>query len=193
MITDKIVWPQKYSTEKADVHIGAHVRVDNISAEQIWPNAINIANWNRYSHGIVDAEFVDSNIKDPHLFKKAEFTLRTDRYTAVAVVLDAIEPKDDRPGRLAIETEVHATDNPDSKMTIVHELLLSVEHDGATAVASEINAFGDMASHSAAKVKDKLAELNHQWIVGLIKYTAAHCGLTYQQQKIEINALHGWT
>ena len=193
MITDKIVWPKNYETENADIHVGYSVKVNNLTAEQLWPYAINIADWNRYCDGIVSAEFVNPDIQDPHLFKKAEFTLHTDRYTAIAIVLSAVEPKEDRPGRLAIEMEVYPTDNPDATMTLVHEFLLSVEHDGTTAVTSEINAIGALAHKNAASAKDLLKGLNVQWVNGLIKFTAAHSGVTYQEQKEEIKALHGWT
>ncbi|MCM1022262.1 MAG: hypothetical protein NC343_08155 [Muribaculum sp.] len=193
MITDKVQWPAKYGTEKADIHVSTQIEVENITSEQVWPNAINLSNWFRYSRGIVDAEFVDSSIEDPHLFKHAEFTIRTDNYIATSIVLTTVEPKGDRPGRLAIESVVHAVNNPDDTMQLVYELVLSVPHDGKTTIESEINAFGQMAKTDTAVVKEKLNELNRQWLIGLIKYTAARSGLTYQQQKAEINGLMGWT
>ncbi len=193
MITDRIEWPKNYGNEKADIHVSQQVEVENITGEQIWPNATNIANWSKYSHGIVDAEFVDPSVEDPHLFKKAELSLRTDKYVALATVLTVVEPKGDRPGRLAIETQVHTIDNPDYMMTLVHEFMVSVEHKGKTTVASEINAFGPLAKTATAKVKDTITRLNDQWLSGLLKYTATRHGISAQQEQAEINALHGWS
>ena len=55
MITDKVVWPDNFCTEKADVHVGESIAVDNMSAVRLWPFLTNVSNWNRYCPGIVSA------------------------------------------------------------------------------------------------------------------------------------------
>ncbi len=174
MITDKVVWPDNFCTEKAEVHVGESIAVDNMSAVRLWPFLTNVSNWNRYCPGIVSAEFMDPSIQDPHLFKRAEFRMCTDYYEAFALVLDAVEPKADRPGRLAIKSEIRDKNGSEVIMTTVHEVVLSVSSGNRTTVISEVNAFGPMAKSAASATRAVLSKLNNKWVSGMIKYALEH-------------------
>lgn len=163
MITDRIIWPGHYKVSEADFNVEADVAADGLSAEQVWPYLINIADIDRFAREISDAEPLDPQVNDPHLYSKEEFTINADRYTAHARVLEAIPPKGDRVGRITWEGEAQIK-NSDQKFSFVHARVLYVEKPGKLYVVSALSIKGKTPGEQF------FANLNQGWLNRLVQY-----------------------
>lgn len=172
MITDRIIWPGHYNLSEADCNVESDITAEGLTAEQVWPYLINISDINRFSSEIAAANPLDPQVSDPHLFGKEEFTIDADHYTAHARVLEAIPPKDDRPGRITWEGEAQLK-NSDKTFTFVHAWVLGVEKgkEGLSII-------------SAMSIKGKdldgqfFADLNRQWLTRLVAHVRRQNHLT---------------
>lgn len=169
MIHQKIEWPSAYSPEKADGIVSNEIQVKELTPEEIWPYLINISDWDRFAKGVMDANFVDPSIDDPHLFHKAEFEYRTAGMSLAAQVLECVKPKDDRPGRISWEGSIKGESGAEFRFVQAWLLVMAPEH--GTTVTTEMSIIGSGATD---EVLAQLHEINGNWLEGLVTYTRKH-------------------
>lgn len=164
MINDRIIWPKHYDPAKADINVEAEATAEGITAEELWPYLTNISDIQKLVHEVVDAEPLDPNTDDPHLYPKEEFSIDTTEFTAHFRVLEAIPPKGDRVGRITWDGE--ATPKQGGKpMRIIHAWVLEVEKGEKLNVLSAFSVTGNAVS------ADYFDAFNRKWVNALVKYT----------------------
>lgn len=131
MITDRIKWDRRYTTEVADRFSEAQIEVEGTDREKLFRTLTNIADETRVDKTVVDIQFEDDSLNDPHLFDKAQFYYDTTLGERIRCHVICFEPpKDDRSGRLAFEGTAFDKDG-NELYTLVYEFLVGVpDHKG---------------------------------------------------------------
>lgn len=163
MITDKVIWPKHYDPTKADINVKSEIKAPGVTAEELWPYLINMADMSKLNKEIVDVEPSDSNVNDPHLKAKERFRITTSEYTADLHVLECIAPKGDRPGRISWEGS-GKLNNSEKTFNFIQAVVLGVEKGDVAEIMSAMSVTGKVLS------EQYFEELNENWISNLIKY-----------------------
>lgn len=181
MITDKITWPKHYNNALADYNVVAEVAADDITAEQLWPFLTNLSDLMKVNNEYVDAAPVDSGVSDPHLFKDEIFTLATDAYKATVKVIETVEPKGDRPGRLCWEGE-GVLNSTGETFAFVHLWVLDVEK------GKNLNVISALAVNGKVLDENYFADLNQRYLSGIVKY--ARNKITHTNHPVHPSTAH---
>lgn len=190
MINDNIKFPAKYDPANADAHISETVISKQFTAGDAWQYLINLSDWTRFNNDIIDVNFIDSSINDPHLFPKVEFHFRTQNFDITAHVLECIEPKADRPGRISWEGVATSMGNiPKIKVQFVHAFLVDNQNNKSTRIVSEISILGKDIRKLESIEPKQITSLNYSWLQGLSKYVTRHVKATNHPRNPQHGAL----
>lgn len=169
MITPKIQFPPKFQPAEGDMVVSNEAVLAHITPEEVWPYLVNISDWERFTKDVMDAQFLDPNVEDPHLYPKVEFEYRTAGMSLVARTLECIKPKDDRPGRISWEGTIK--EDGHDEFNFVQAWLVSMAPDHSTHIITEVVGRGKQATPALAA---KLHIINAEWLEGLSLYVGKH-------------------
>lgn len=165
MITPKIEFPHGYDPADARQFITTSQSVKGLTPGEIWQYLINISDWDRFAPSLMDADFIDPQVQDPHLFHKAEFTYTTPAMKLEARVLECIPPKADRPGRISWRAVKQG--DAGKQFEMVQAWVIEIGPDHETQIITEAALDGPLATDAVA---EEMRTINDRWVPGLVEY-----------------------
>ncbi|KAJ5231542.1 uncharacterized protein N7469_006130 [Penicillium citrinum] len=161
-----IIWPEKYLPGTTDNFVSNEIFVTGLTAEQVWPNLVDITRWESYYDNV--AQITPPASGNTLKNKGERFSFSTFGFPPLqSEVYESVAPTASSPGRLAWRAWQDGDEN--TALDVYHAWLIENTAWGAVRILTQEAQVGKPAA-DLATTKPNPMLLGHQnWVEGLAK------------------------
>jgi hypothetical protein len=164
---ESIHWPEGYLPGLTDNFISAETIVAGLSAEDVFPYLANAFMWHKYYDGASNVKVKGSD-EAPVLKEGLGFTFSIIGFDVEAEVVEFVEPKGDKPGRVSWHGWVDG--DADHRFDALHGFLFENLSEGRVRILTQESELGKPAAALAQQHPSPLLIGFQAWLDGMTDF-----------------------
>ncbi|KAJ6024161.1 hypothetical protein N7540_004958 [Penicillium herquei] len=161
-----IIWPKQFLPGTTDNFVSNEIYITNLTAEEVWPNLVDITRWESYYDNVGQITPPSSG---PFLRTKGEnFSFSTFGFPPLqSEVCESVAPTSTSPGRLAWRAWQDGDD--ETALNVYHAWIIEDVEWGAVRILTQESQIGKPAAQLATTKPNPMLLGHQNWVEGLAR------------------------